>query len=127
MKEPTKKIISNMTDCVILVFFVVLALYNFPSWLLYTFFGFILVFLVLLLILKNKTKKKEKYYYYTFISSCSSGYGTQCSKTGEFDFVRHYKNYKDANIVMIKEISKAQYDGLYDLEKKRSEKKAMNK
>lgn len=125
MKERIQKIIIALIFLLGLSIVLVLMEYFLPSWVNYSLGGLLLVWWLYDV---SKPEKKDGHYWcYTFMSSTdkiSLGYGVQLSKGTEFDFESFYKKYPKYVLIMVKEVSKSQYEEMNDLINKNKQKES---
>lgn len=124
MKERIKKIIIVLLIMAGIVLVGALMHAYLPIWARCTVWGIGLIWL-LYDVSKPEKKKTETYWYYSYIGSNNgqtyTGYGTQLSKSDEFDFAGYLDKLKDCHITMVKEISRKQYDKINELINARNE------
>lgn len=127
MKERIKKIIIVLLIMAGIILIGTLMYVYLPSWVRYTVLGALFIW-ILYDVSKPEKKKTETYWYYSYVGSINgqtyAGYGTQLSKSDEFDFAGYLDKLKGCHITMVKEISEKQYDKINELINARNEKQS---
>lgn len=121
MKERIYKLASALFLLVGIVVIAALIEYYLPSWVYYSCVG---LFVVWFLYEVSKPSAKGRYWYYTSIEKTdriSLGFGVMDSDSNYFDFALFYSKYPKASLIMVKEISKEQFDELNKLINKNKE------